>query len=335
MRRIDIIALIVILSVISLGVTYYIAVHPIRPQRDDKIQIGVQEPIQKLSPSEILKPRKPSLTPEEGTSASTKESPAETTPTKRTVIVHPKWQTGVTHVEGAYPVTKPGNFISPVWSPLGLDIAFTTLNQEGIWLAGPNSVEGRRLIDDKLGSPDFFWSADGMQLFLITVDQRPVAVMLSGEKYPVPELRRSVYEREGNIYFVDEDGNITRITGSQDRFYAPRLSPDESLVAYCGYETGIHISTTDGKHTISVGKGEHPSWLPDSSGIVYDVPVSDGLRIIDGDLWYAAADGTERSNLTNSPGIAESYPAVSPDGARIAFIAEGTVYVGKFVRSRR
>jgi Tol biopolymer transport system component len=84
-----------------------------------------------------------------------------------------------------------------------------------------------------------------------------------------------------------------------------------------------------------VGKGEHPSWLPDSSGIVYDIPISDGARVIDSDLWFAASDGSERTNLTNTPGIAESWPAVSPDGSRIAFVAEGAVYIGKFVRSRK
>ncbi len=330
MRRIDVIALTLVIVVASVGVTYYIATHPLRRGADERIVVGPNEPIKKLSPKEIIKP--PVATP-----VSNNETDSETTTTQeqRIVIIYPPWKAGTTHVEGAYAVTKPGDYVGVLWSPLGLDIAFTRPDRSGVWIAGPNTSEARQISDDKLGDLDFTWATDGMQLYTTAIDRRPVALMLTGERYPVAELPKRVFEREGNIYVLDEEGNAQRITGSQDRFYGPRLSPDERLVVYAGTETGLYISTVDGKKTISVGKGEHPSWLPDSSGIVYDIPISDGSKIIDGDLWFAAADGSERSNLTNTPGIVESYPSISPDGARIAFVAEGAVYVGKFVRGKR
>ena len=40
------------------------------------------------------------------------------------------------------------------------------------------------------------------------------------------------------------------------------------------------------------------------------------------DLHIINADGTGRKNITNTPGIHEMYPKVSPDGTRIAYVAD-------------
>jgi len=321
--------------VASAGVTYYIAKHPLRQSREEKIRIGVEKPIQKLSPSDILKSPQVSLTTEAKTPAVGDAGTSPSVTEVSSLIIHPEWKPGATHVLGAYAVTKPRQFVGPVWSPLGLDVAFTTQDRAGIWIAGPNTVDARQLTDDRLSESEIIWAADGMQILMSAIDRRPVSLMLTGEKYPVPEIPKPVFEREGNIYIVDEEGESKRISGSQDRFHSPKLSPDQTLVAYVGIETGLYVTTADGKRTISVGKGQNPSWLPDSSGIVYDIPISDGLRTIDGDLWYAAADGSERTNITNTPGIVEAYPAVSPDGQRITFVAEGAVYIGRLVRPKK
>jgi Tol biopolymer transport system component len=151
---------------------------------------------------------------------------------------------------------------------------------------------------------------------------------------PAPARHAEVFEQDGSIYFQpDEDRPPVRISASQDRFYAPELSPDGEKVLYLGRETGIYIADVEGRTAVSVGRGAHPEWLPDSSGIVYDIFEGQGDSAVDGDLWFASADGRERTNLTATADIAEAYPAVSTDGRRVAFSSDGAIYVGDFIRN--
>lgn len=335
MRKIDLLAGAAALIVISVTVTVYIARNPLRRSRSEVIRVGVSEPLRTLSPEDILKKAPPPTGAAAGSEVSTSPATSVRLGPERVMIVHPDWQPGTTRVEGAYAVTKPGNFISPLWSPIGLDIAFTTTDFKGIYLAGVNTSEARLLADDPMTAADYEWNIDGMSLYAQEADDRPVELMITGEKYPLPERPRKVFERDGNIYCMADEGGLARISGSQDRFYGPGLSPDETKVLFLGRETGIYIALLDGSQTISVGRGENPAWLPDSSGIVFDIPVSDGQSVIDGDLWFASVDGRERTNLTNTPGIVETHPAVSPDGTRISFIGAGAVYVGKLSKPKQ
>jgi Tol biopolymer transport system component len=61
-----------------------------------------------------------------------------------------------------------------------------------------------------------------------------------------------------------------------------------------------------------------PSWAPDGSWLAYRVNPARGDE---GDIWRMRPDGSDRSNLTRSPGVADWSPAVSPDGRRIAFMS--------------
>lgn len=261
-----------------------------------------------------------------------------TTPVSR--VRYPMWRTSDAHVEDARAVTEANGYIHPIWSPVGLDIAFTREPRDAVFFSGylPGGT-ARALINDPGSGEDFTWNSDGMSLRVKAADGEYDQVLITGERYPASNVRPRVLVRDEKIYFVasqraGEDKEVL-VSGPEDRFSGPILSPDELRVVYRGAETGLYISAVDGSGAVNVGDGTDPSWLPDSSGILYDQQVSDGRAIVDADLWLAMVDGSVRTNLTSTPGIVELYPSVAPDGERMAFSAGGNIYVGKLARPKQ
>ena len=61
----------------------------------------------------------------------------------------------------------------------------------------------------------------------------------------------------------------------------------------------------------------YPAWFPDGSAIAFS---SD--RVHDGwlaDFWLIDADGSNLRQVTDSPGVGDLSPSVSPDGKSIVF----------------
>lgn len=332
MRRILLIVGLLALLATSVFCTLYLVNHPRRSPDSREVVVGVSEPAQVLSPSDLLgPPTQPSgknLPP--GTLEGTE--PAMSRP-QGYMLAYPEWQTSDARVEGAQGVVDVGQFIKPVWSPVGLDIAFTKEDYAGLYLGAPTPGSPPRLLapDDGIGR-EFEWTPDGMSIKAPGADGTYAEFLITGERFPVPTPGKTVFAQDDRIFTRDERGTPKQISGLEDRFTDPELSPDGLKVVYRGIETGLYIGLADGTRVIFVGEGRNARWLPDSRGIVYDQPVSDGTSIVDGDIWLATVDGRTRTNLTNTPGIVEAWPSVAPDGQRIAFAAGGAVYVGNLVR---
>lgn len=320
-----------VLAGLGFGAAWYVAHQPELQPHGGKEIFSIPEPVTVLSPSQLL--QKPAITPPassaESSSPATAASQGET---RDETVVYPNWQPVGARVSGAQAISEKADFVAPVWSPVMLDVAFTKSDFRGIYIAGPNETASRMLASDPGIGRDFEWNIDGMSLRVKEPDGQFADLMITGERYPSTTRRQQVFERDGRVFFQPEDGAPVRISGSQDRFFGPRLSPDERKIVFQGRETGIYIAPVYGRPIISVGKGEHPAWLRDSSGIVYDVPVGDGTATVDGDLWFAAADGTERTNITNTPGIVETHPSLAADGERIVFSSSGAIFLGRFRR---
>ena len=334
MKRFELILGGAALTVLSISAAVYVANHPLRKSSDpNAIVVGAAEHAINVSPLDVLEKATPAvMAGANGDSQTSPTGPRERF--RREPVVYPDWRPGSTRIETATVrrVTEPANYTAPVWSPVGLDIAFTREGADGLYVAGPGGQTARLLTDDPGTGSTFMWNHDGMSVYLREPDGTYAELMITGEKYPAADRKLHVFERDNMIYYRPEEGEPVAVSGATDRFFNPVLAPDESAVVFSGRETGLYLVNVDGSSLISVGPGENPSWLPDSSGIVFNVPVSDGTRTLDSDLWYASADGRERTNLTNTPQVVETHPAVSPDGQRIAYISGGAVYVARFVR---
>jgi Tol biopolymer transport system component len=145
------------------------------------------------------------------------------------------------------------------------------------------------------------------------------------------------------IFTVDvATGQVRQITqGTEWRDESPRWSPDGQSIAFTSNrahygatpEAGtpdldVHVMRADGSQvrriTTDPGNDHDPSWLPDGQSLVFS---SD--RASRGDLYRVRlSDGHTTRLTTNFVGRA-IMPAVSPDGAKVAFAAQ-TLRVGAF-----
>jgi|GEM_PF-400615 len=140
---------------------------------------------------------------------------------------------------------------------------------------------------------------------------------------------KGVYlDSESQIWVVDENGNRRKLIDVEDEpgYCAPEQSPDGSKYAVEGFSGNLYVTDARGGEPINLGEGHNPSWSPDGRYVIFEVTTDDGHVITSSDLWVASADGSERIQLTNTPGI-EGSPTWSPDGNYIAYIVDGQVYI--------
>jgi dipeptidyl aminopeptidase/acylaminoacyl peptidase len=142
-------------------------------------------------------------------------------------------------------------------------------------------------------------------------------------------LSAVVYERGGDLYAVAVDGSRTvRLTRTRLRELDPAVSPDGSKITYVrdrgDYFSGaLSVMRLDGSHRriLDDKPDKSPAWSPDGRTIFFVREVARGPESC-GELARASVTGGRaRLIRVRSGGASDMWPAVSPDGQRIAFTA--------------
>jgi Tol biopolymer transport system component len=158
-----------------------------------------------------------------------------------------------------------------------------------------------------------------------------------------PDGRRLALSRhavDGNrfgplrLYSAASDGSRVRpLTRATFWDANPAWSPDGSRIAFARIGVTARTETADiwtvrpdggGLRRLTAAPRTHenmPAWSPDSRRIAYSVERERGGELL-ADIWVMNAGGSERRRVLGGP-HADTAPAWSADGSRIAFIRDG------------
>ncbi len=135
-------------------------------------------------------------------------------------------------------------------------------------------------------------------------------------------------DRDSNreIYVMDSDGsNRTRLTTDPGDDLSPAWLPDGKYIVWASNRSGdyeIWRMNTDGTDKTNITNNPDmfelaPDCFPDGSKIAYAASVIPDTHSTY-EIYVMNADGSNQTQLTNNS-VVEAYPAVSPDGTKIAF----------------
>jgi Tol biopolymer transport system component len=192
---------------------------------------------------------------------------------------------------------------SPAWSPDGTQITF--VRSGDIYVINANGTNERRLTEDPEIDFDPAWSPDGSKiLFSRTCD---AAFPCFGRDLWVMNANGNDERR----FFTDPDAeDCTK--------YQPDWSPDGTKVVFAhacltdASKNGIYVVNADGSGqkrltTFDEPQPIGPVWSPNGRKVAFTRDV-DGVS----DLHVMRADGTNITNITNTPLADELFPSWQP-----------------------
>ena len=106
-------------------------------------------------------------------------------------------------------------------------------------------------------------------------------------------------------------------------------SPDETKLVFELMGGNIFVINTDGTNLVDLGIGNRPRWSTDGNKIVFQITQDDGYNFTTSDIFSINADGTQKTNLTNTNDKLEMNPCFAPDGKTIVFdvVNDGSIYL--------
>lgn len=173
------------------------------------------------------------------------------------------------------------------------------------------------------GAKTFVASAPKRKVNLGTVT--PAALGVKTATAPAANTGISFEEDFENLYILDQAGN-RRVLVAGPAFNA-QLSPDGTKVVY-NLMDDIYVTNLQGTVKTKVGTGFRPQWVGDTQ-LVYERTTDNGHIYTAGELYLYTLGTRQEKALTQTSGLIEMFPSVSPDGKKIVFTSntDGQIYI--------
>jgi hypothetical protein len=139
------------------------------------------------------------------------------------------------------------------------------------------------------------------------------------------------------VFVMNADGSDQRNVSNHPALdWEPAWSPDGTKIAFTRITEGepstfqVIVINADGSGqkslTIPPDNGVSPDWSPDGTKIVYvagvPFPPGSNLQGAQSDVFVMNADGSGKTDLTETMSVGELNPVWSPDGTKIVYAAE-------------
>lgn len=168
----------------------------------------------------------------------------------------------------------------------------------------------------------------GEQLVLVGARLERIGPLAAQVRDPVVDRASNIVaalnvDGHSEIYRITPRGEATRLTNNVEGNYHPAIAGDEV----------VYVSSRDGDAELYAGSRRLTAFYKDD----FDpVPSPDGKTILfasdrEGStrLFTMAIDGTNLTRVTTHTGGDEGDAVWSPDGSRIAYVADGHVWIGE------
>jgi Tol biopolymer transport system component len=229
-------------------------------------------------------------------------------------------------------LTDAAAWTEPAWSPDGALLSFAGEGSRGLYTVPAVGGTVREIVEpSELAVFRHHWSDPGTIHVPPRGEARALDVVVATGSLRDAESPRSVWIDRDDVVVGDDDGPRW-LTHGQDRFIDPVISPDGTAVAFVGLTSGVHVAQLATGEVRHLGPGTRPCWTPQSDHVLFERTEDDGEQIVGSELWAWVADSGETFPLTATPDSTERHPAVSPDGATLAFVRDGAVVIAPLLR---